>query len=309
MLVCQICSFELCIKSLLDVVCYFMAFVSRSKYCQYIVMVVASIMLTVDWQITLLGLLIVVTNFATMLYYDPHYLTEKDGATGPPQWIYFTWGWLSLSDIMDVWLIVESMRSWAIGLFAYQSFDAIDGKQARRTGMAGPLGEMFDHGVFCGYIYFDISQFYCSGCDALNTTVRNNRLFLSSNYIKKFILAWSGFGCTSSQSGSFVVDGCFSNRNAGQFLFNYMGGISHRCGSNSYHLSLVITYACIGQLYLGVFSGPVEGIIIVVVIYAITGFFGKVFGGSALLASHLPLHTLILQVLPSGTRVFLLSRN
>lgn len=41
-------------------------------------------------QITLSGLLIVVANFATMLYYDPHYLTEKDGATGPPQWIYFT---------------------------------------------------------------------------------------------------------------------------------------------------------------------------------------------------------------------------
>jgi hypothetical protein len=40
----------------------------------------------------------------------------------------------------------------------YQSLDAIDGKQARRTGMAGPLGEMFDH-----------------GCDAINTTVRDCR--------------------------------------------------------------------------------------------------------------------------------------
>lgn len=53
---------------------------------------------------------------------------------------------------------------WAAGLFMYQSLDAIDGyvsfptfrqcliltmrrrKQARRTKMAGPLGEMFDHG-------------------------------------------------------------------------------------------------------------------------------------------------------------------
>jgi hypothetical protein len=25
-----------------------------------------------------------------MLYYDPHYLTEKEGASGPPQWVYFT---------------------------------------------------------------------------------------------------------------------------------------------------------------------------------------------------------------------------
>ncbi|PJF18082.1 CK1/CK1/CK1-D protein kinase Hhp1 [Paramicrosporidium saccamoebae] len=35
--------------------------------------------------------------------------------------------------------------SIAFTLFAYQSLDAIDGKQARRTGMSGPLGEFFDH--------------------------------------------------------------------------------------------------------------------------------------------------------------------
>lgn len=34
----------------------------------------------------------------------------------------------------------------ALGLFVYQSLDAIDGKQARRTGTANPLGELFDHG-------------------------------------------------------------------------------------------------------------------------------------------------------------------
>jgi hypothetical protein len=33
-----------------------------------------------------------------------------------------------------------------IGLFIYQSLDAIDGKQARRTGSSTPLGELFDHG-------------------------------------------------------------------------------------------------------------------------------------------------------------------
>lgn len=45
-----------------------------------------------------------------------------------------------------IFLKFAGTRRWAIGLFAYQSFDAVDGKQARRTGMAGPLGEMFDHG-------------------------------------------------------------------------------------------------------------------------------------------------------------------
>jgi hypothetical protein len=34
----------------------------------------------------------------------------------------------------------------AIGLFVYQALDATDGKQARRTGSASPLGELFDHG-------------------------------------------------------------------------------------------------------------------------------------------------------------------
>ena len=37
--------------------------------------------------------------------------------------------------------------SFALGLFLYQTFDACDGTQARRTGQSGPLGELFDHGV------------------------------------------------------------------------------------------------------------------------------------------------------------------
>lgn len=77
--------------------------------------------------ITLLGFLCIVVNVATLLYLDP----EMKGY--PSQWLYW---------------------SWALGLWTYQSFDAIDGKQARRTGSSGPLGELFDH-----------------GCDALNTTL------------------------------------------------------------------------------------------------------------------------------------------
>ncbi|XP_031569116.1 choline/ethanolaminephosphotransferase 1-like [Actinia tenebrosa] len=34
----------------------------------------------------------------------------------------------------------------AVGLFIYQSLDAIDGKQARRTNSSSPLGELMDHG-------------------------------------------------------------------------------------------------------------------------------------------------------------------
>lgn len=45
----------------------------------------------------------------------------------------------------------ETAPKWAtylcaFGLFVYQSLDAIDGKQARRTNTSSPLGELFDHG-------------------------------------------------------------------------------------------------------------------------------------------------------------------
>lgn len=47
----------------------------------------------------------------------------------------------------------------ALGLFIYQSLDAIDGKQARRTGTSTPLGELFDH-----------------GCDSISTGMLSNFL-------------------------------------------------------------------------------------------------------------------------------------
>ncbi len=43
----------------------------------------------------------------------------------------------------------------AVSVFLYQTLDAIDGKQARRTGSSSPLGELFDHGcdaVTCGLV-------------------------------------------------------------------------------------------------------------------------------------------------------------
>ncbi|KAL1987705.1 hypothetical protein VTN96DRAFT_2545 [Rasamsonia emersonii] len=70
--------------------------------------------------ITLTGFLFVVVNFLTMLYFNP--TLDRDC----PPWVY---------------------ASWALGLWLYQTFDAIDGMQARRTKQSGPLGELFDHGV------------------------------------------------------------------------------------------------------------------------------------------------------------------
>ncbi|KAI0003868.1 Choline/ethanolaminephosphotransferase [Russula compacta] len=160
--------------------------------------------------ITLSGLAIVLLNFATLLLYDPTYLAEKGGGTGPPNWVYFT---------------------WAIGLFLYQTFDAIDGKQARRTGMTGPLGEMFDH-----------------GCDALNTTLG---VILASHALNLGRSWWT----FASQVGTL----------ANFYLTTW----------EEYHT---------GQLYLGVFSGPVEGILMIITIFTITGFCGPTFWDQKILA-------------------------
>lgn len=58
--------------------------------------------------------------------------------------------------------IQETAPSWvylflAISIFWYQTMDALDGKQARRTGSSSPLGELFDHGT---YFYSHNYKFY-----------------------------------------------------------------------------------------------------------------------------------------------------
>lgn len=78
--------------------------------------------------ITLLGFLCVVLGVIALLVFDP----ELDGMESPyAKWMY--WG-------------------WALGMWIYQSMDAIDGKQARRTNTSSPLGELFDHGKHKGLI-------------------------------------------------------------------------------------------------------------------------------------------------------------
>lgn len=47
--------------------------------------------------------------------------------------------------------LTQDIPSWtfyfmAFAIFAYQTLDATDGKQARRTKSSSPLGQLFDHG-------------------------------------------------------------------------------------------------------------------------------------------------------------------
>lgn len=146
--------------------------------------------------ITLLGLLIVVANVITLFYYSSE-LGEC------PNWVYTTFG---------------------IGLFMYQSLDAIDGKQARRTQTSGPLGELFDH-----------------GCDALNTTLG--------------VLTWA------------------SSTYLGQSWWT----VASLCASlGNFYLSTWEEYHT-GVLFLGHFSGPVEGVLMLCGVHLISGYFGPAF--------------------------------
>mmetsp|Transcript_10016 Transcript_10016/g.11397 ORF Transcript_10016/g.11397 Transcript_10016/m.11397 type:complete len:320 (+) Transcript_10016:231-1190(+) len=78
--------------------------------------------------------------------------------------------------------LAEDVPSWTylgfgIGLFAYQTLDAIDGKQARRTGSSSPLGQLFDH-----------------GCDTLSTTL----VALALIHTLKLGLSWQSKLLTAS---------------------------------------------------------------------------------------------------------------
>ncbi|KAI9033655.1 CDP-alcohol phosphatidyltransferase-domain-containing protein [Phycomyces nitens] len=146
--------------------------------------------------ITLLGLFCTIFNVLTLFYYD--------SSLGPcPNWVYTSFG---------------------IGLFAYQSLDAIDGKQARRTGASGPLGELFDH-----------------GCDSLNTMLG----------------AYTWASATGLGQSWWTVGSLFAS------LCNF-----YLSTWEEYHT---------GILYLGHFSGPVEGVLMLVAVHLWTGVAGPDF--------------------------------
>ncbi|KAH9883655.1 CDP-alcohol phosphatidyltransferase-domain-containing protein [Xylariomycetidae sp. FL2044] len=144
--------------------------------------------------ITLSGFMFVIANFITLLWYNP---TLDQNC---PPWVYY---------------------SWAAGLFLYQTFDAVDGSQARRTRQSGPLGELFDHGV-----------------DALNTSLE--------------VLLFAG------------------SQNMGQSWYTVATLFASLCTFyvqtwDEYHTK---------TLTLGIVNGPVEGVLILVFVYALTGYMG-----------------------------------
>lgn len=169
-------------------------------------------------MITLTGFGFVIANLLTMLWYNPS--LDQDC----PSWVYY---------------------SWAIGLFLYQTFDAVDGSQARRTRQSGPLGELFDHGV-----------------DAVNTSLEVLIFAASQNLGMGWKTVMTLFGALLT----FYVQTW-----------------------DEYHTK---------TLTLGYVSGPVEGLVILCLVYAFTGYMGgaSFWHQSALKTFHIPKNFLIPEV-------------
>ncbi|XP_017154225.1 ethanolaminephosphotransferase 1 isoform X3 [Drosophila miranda] len=77
---------------------------------------------------TFLGFLFSAMNLVLLSYYDWNFEASsgEEDTTPIPSW---------------VWLCT------AVNIFLAYTLDGIDGKQARRIGLSGPLGELFDHGL------------------------------------------------------------------------------------------------------------------------------------------------------------------
>ena len=69
--------------------------------------------------VTLIGFIAIIAQYALIAFYCPQLEGEA------PRWVYVFSGFC---------------------VFFYQTMDALDGKQARRTGCSSPMGEIFDHG-------------------------------------------------------------------------------------------------------------------------------------------------------------------
>jgi len=113
--------------------------------------------------ITLVGLTTVILSFFLLVSYCPNFQGSA------PAWVYFFVGFC---------------------VFFYQTMDAMDGKQARATNSASPLGQLFDHG--CDSVS---STFLTLGvCTSMNLGVSlETMLFLFSVQLPFFIAQWQEY--------------------------------------------------------------------------------------------------------------------
>jgi ethanolaminephosphotransferase len=163
----------------------------------------------------------------------------------------------------------EFVPSWAFYLFSiivfiYQTLDAIDGKQARRTGEGSPLGQLFDHG--CDACNLGIVLVATGIALNLKVTENGNFYLFALQYIVSFIpfafatleeyhtgilrTGSNNLGVTEIQFGAivlFAVAGAFSRDVFDRIIMEF---------SLSENLSICVSFKqafCVGMLLPNIF--------------------------------------------------------
>ena len=128
------------------------------------------------------------------------------------------------------WMLSMGMHSSNLNYLFQISYGYELRKQARRMGMAGPLGEIFDHGGVHSVLDLLSCLFKPDpiGCDALNTTVSGDKVYLSLILINQPKTARSTFSIECSRTRTFLLDYCLPNSYLGQLLSHIMGRVLYR---------------------------------------------------------------------------------
>lgn len=88
-----------------------------------------------------------VVNFLLLAYYDWDFKAANDKSVGNtvPGWVWT----VAAINILIYYNLGECAKknNLRVDLSCKLVIDGMDGKQARRTGTSGPLGELFDHGL------------------------------------------------------------------------------------------------------------------------------------------------------------------
>ena len=141
----------------------------------------------------------------------------------------------------------------ALGVFMHQTLDAIDGKQARRTGSSSPLGQLFDHGcdalVACAISW--------NVCEAMGLSSSREAFLLFTSILFAFFLAqWDeyhshqlsthvgGIGITEGQVALMIF------HSIAAFLPNTVWSTLHEVGTVSSTLASIFQILEIGDTKL-----------------------------------------------------------
>jgi len=116
-------------------------------------------------MVTLIGFVFIIISYLLTAYYHPHIIGVA------PAWVYVLNG---------------------LFMFIYQTMDALDGKQARRTNTSSPLGELFDHGCDAVTTFLGVLTLGCTLHSGNGMLLLSIVLLMSAFYLTQWEEYYTG---------------------------------------------------------------------------------------------------------------------